>query len=393
MKPQTPLHQDLLPDETIVRSIYRDLPSPEPSAVLDAAILQAARDAVTPTADNKVVALPRRRPWYARPLAAAATIIIGLGMVLEMNMGKKEEAAALQQSAESPMVMDNDTASQPTAPPIPVPAMEQPAAAPAPAEVAKPGKPAPKLDVATTTPAPPTARSSNPAPEARTVEADIVPAPLVAQPSPISESLEKQSAPSKGKQTQSDTPTAGHTANLAPAPLPAAPVEPSMAKQPTPMEPKSPHDDLRKSTDARQPGVAALRERSSRPLAIAGQIWFSATTGLCLTADAYTGSQTGRVLLQTCDAQPNQSWRLKRDGLMYNQAFPTLCLAATSTSVGLQLCGTAPEQKWHRMGTALVTGQSQPMALTANQNQLSLTPFNAENTLQQWGNAHNTLSR
>jgi len=105
------------PDERL-RRLYGTLPREEPPAALDAAVLAAARRAVAPPS------LARR--WGA-PVAVAATLVLVVGVTLEMQREEPGIETSIAPSAPPPAAVPEAAAPQAAAPAEPAPAPKPPA--------------------------------------------------------------------------------------------------------------------------------------------------------------------------------------------------------------------------------------------------------------------------
>jgi hypothetical protein len=191
---------------------YRAADHPEPSPALDVAILDAARRALVP--------VRRRRFAWAVPMATTAVLVLGISLLFTLQRDAPEtlrEAAPLPPQARSE-----------AAPPSPPAALTDTVEQPAPAEPAKPGDTAERLQLERrggAAPAP-TAASAPPA-RATASRESSTPAGAAIEPHPFpTETADvPQPAAAKAAADQAERPEAAATAR---SPAPA--VSPGMAR-------------------------------------------------------------------------------------------------------------------------------------------------------------------
>ena len=179
---------DDIRDEQLSR-LYREAPAAEPRAALDAAILAAARAAVSAVP-------PRRRAWWQSwtlPMSIAASVVVTVTLTLMVQ--QEEERALTEAPAEqrapaavAPEKTDAaDLAARPAPPPA-TPLKQAPSPTPAPREAARPpavSAPVAVPKLAEESPAAPAAaapgvaeKRQQAAPAADVVEMRARPAPL-----------------------------------------------------------------------------------------------------------------------------------------------------------------------------------------------------------------------
>jgi Meckel syndrome type 1 protein len=103
-----------LPGEDELSSLYRKLPSIEPPAALDAAVRQAAVEAVKPA-----VAIRRRARWPVA-LSSAAALVVAAGLAWRMGQmpGKQDELREVAKQHEAQTITAQEpAAAQPMAAP------------------------------------------------------------------------------------------------------------------------------------------------------------------------------------------------------------------------------------------------------------------------------------
>ncbi len=152
--PQDPRKSPLQDDEIALARVLRALPSGEPPAQLDTAILRAATDALSPGRRRPVRGL-RWLPTWAVGTAAAAVLAVGVGIQLRPPLAPQYPAAGVQETspvkpeARERMDIELIEADQAAAPapaaappePRPVTGRPPPPAAPAPALQSAPPPP------------------------------------------------------------------------------------------------------------------------------------------------------------------------------------------------------------------------------------------------------------
>ncbi len=162
---------------------YRDADHPAPSPALDAAILDAARRAVSP---------PPRRRWFAwaAPLATTAVLVLGLSLLFNMQW---EAPETLREAAPPPPQAALD-ATPPASAAAPADSAAKPApAAQAKAPVAAEGPPVAKRGMAEPAPVPmPVSPDRESASQEASALAGAAPAP---RPFPAEVAAVPQSAP------------------------------------------------------------------------------------------------------------------------------------------------------------------------------------------------------
>ena len=184
-QPQDPRKQPLQDDEIALARVLRALPAAEPPASVDAAILRAATDAVSPGRRKPAGGL-RWLPTWAIGTAAAAVLAVGIGVQLRPPLAPEAGPASVSEAvkplpqARERLSVDLVEPDQAIAPP-PASAPPEPRFATRPAPPPAPPKPV-------AAPAPP----SPPAPAAM---AEAFPANVA--PQPREEVAERQSAPSE----------------------------------------------------------------------------------------------------------------------------------------------------------------------------------------------------
>lgn len=87
--PPDPMHDDDLPGEAELKASYARLPQSEPSPALDAAIRQAAAQALRENASPT-----RRRPRWPIALGTAATLVLAAGLAWRMREAPSPSTAA-----------------------------------------------------------------------------------------------------------------------------------------------------------------------------------------------------------------------------------------------------------------------------------------------------------
>lgn len=100
MNPKLP---DEMPDAQALSAAFRALDGAEPPAALDAAIVAAARAAVQAQPGADVVALPQRRPRWRAPLALAATVMLAVGIGLQLRHAADETVPAVRPQSTAPV--------------------------------------------------------------------------------------------------------------------------------------------------------------------------------------------------------------------------------------------------------------------------------------------------
>lgn len=116
---------------------YRALGEEEPPRALDEAVLAAARRAVE-THPAPLVAPTGRRAWFV-PLAAAAVLLLAVGVVLHMQLEQPDlDGARLEARAPRPERQEQRAAPAVPAAPVQAPAAQSPAVEPKSAVASKP---------------------------------------------------------------------------------------------------------------------------------------------------------------------------------------------------------------------------------------------------------------
>ena len=178
--PQDPRKHPLQDDEVALARVLRALPSGEPPASVDDAILRAATDAVSPGRRKPAPGL-RWLPTWAIGTAAAAVLAVGIGIQLRPPLNREAAPASVSETvkplpqARERMSVDLVEPDQAAAPP--------PASAP----------PQPRRAIRTAPPPPPPPPPAiAPAPQAA-AEAEAFPAPA-APPAPPAETADPSAA-------------------------------------------------------------------------------------------------------------------------------------------------------------------------------------------------------
>ena len=182
--PQDPRKHPLQDDEVALARVLRALPSGEPPASVDDAILRAATDAVSPGRRKPAPGL-RWLPTWAIGTAAAAVLAVGIGIQLRPPLNREAAPASVSETvkplpqARERMSVDLVEPDQAAAPP--------PASAP----------PQPRRATRTAPPPPPPPPPAiAPAPQAA-AEAEAFPAPA-APPAPRAETADPSAAEEAG---------------------------------------------------------------------------------------------------------------------------------------------------------------------------------------------------
>ena len=97
-QPQDPRNHPLQDDEVALARVLRALPAGEPPASVDAAILRAATDAVSPGRRKPARGL-RWLPTWAIGTAAAAVLAVGIGLQLRPPLVPEYPAASVEEKA------------------------------------------------------------------------------------------------------------------------------------------------------------------------------------------------------------------------------------------------------------------------------------------------------
>ncbi|MBW8369211.1 MAG: hypothetical protein K0M70_15305 [Arenimonas sp.] len=176
-QPQDPRKQPLQDDEIALARVLRALPSGEPSARVDDAILRAATDAASPGRRKPA----RRLPWlptWAIGTAAAAVLAVGIGTQLRPPLAPETSPASMSEAVK-PMPQARERLSVDLIEPDPSRAPPPASAPPAPRQSTRSAPPPPPRHVQ---PAPP------PAPPAPAAEPQAFPntasiAPAASAPS------------------------------------------------------------------------------------------------------------------------------------------------------------------------------------------------------------------
>lgn len=248
-QPQDPRRHPLQDDEFALARVLRALPTGEPPARVDAAILRAATDAVSQAPRKRAAGL-RWLPTWAVGTAAAAVLAVGIGLQLRPPL-TPEAAPASVSEAVKPLPQarerlsvdliepDRDAAPPPAsappslnrstrpAPPPPPPApASPPAPAPAPEAFPAPMAPAPAADAADAGMAAEAAAAPDAAGEAaarrmRSEESDQ--ARRVHQEAYARRAQAKAAAESQSRQAAASPPPSDQPPALASAPPPAPP--------------------------------------------------------------------------------------------------------------------------------------------------------------------------
>jgi pyruvate/2-oxoglutarate dehydrogenase complex dihydrolipoamide acyltransferase (E2) component len=229
LPPQGPPEPDeKLPGETELAALYHQLPQSEPSPALDAAVLRAAAQALTPDEESPTVLRERRkaerehgdwvhpkpvtsspvasssagggrrRPRWLIPLSSAATLVLAAGLVWHIR--------ELPLATSTPTAMDSAAPAQATA------AASLPRATP----------PAAAMQSAEPAPSPPMEPPKQPPPK-------MVAAPLR---TPTANALRKAAADQSAERASSKAKVTGELRQYAPTPV-AEPAAPPVALQDT----------------------------------------------------------------------------------------------------------------------------------------------------------------
>ena len=173
-QPQDPRKHPLQDDEVALARVLRALPSGEPPASVDDAILRAATDAVSPSRRKPAGGL-RWLPTWAIGTAAAAVLAVGIGLQLRPPLVPDYPAASVEQKAparpEARERMDVDLV-EPEQAPAPPPASTPPSPRQSSSGRPPPPPPAPPAPMAPAAPSP----IPEPMPQAQLAEA-VAPAP------------------------------------------------------------------------------------------------------------------------------------------------------------------------------------------------------------------------
>ena len=170
-QPQDPRKQPLQDDEIALARVLRALPAGEPPASVDAAILRAATDAVSPGRRKPAGGL-RWLPTWAIGTAAAAVLAVGIGVQLRPPLAPEPAAGSVNESVK-PLPQARERLSvdlvEPEAAPAPPPASAPPERRQS-ARVAPPPPPPPPQPQAVQAPAAPPAPAvpAEPFPESST---------------------------------------------------------------------------------------------------------------------------------------------------------------------------------------------------------------------------------
>ncbi|MBB5020324.1 hypothetical protein HNQ59_003643 [Chitinivorax tropicus] len=376
MKPQPPLHQDALPDEPFIRQAYQALPQAEPSTALDAAILQAAQASIDAPSPATVVPLPTKRRWYAIPLATAATVVLGLGMLLEMQSAKKEEAVIHETVAMAPAAdamsraeRSQSTGAMPTPTPLAGDAMK-PSSSPTPAVIDNPMA----------------AEQVSP-PPAKLTTAQAQP------PKPRQESL-TEAAPSAADATDptgaapSQPAAAKPQANIAEQ-APAAPM--ALAKQ-VPAEPLADADSYSRIETPARAAVSSPTHARSAATSPAPMQWQSVSDKRCLAVI------NGQVSLAPCQATPEQLWQPLPGGQLQNVAtqhcLASIMRSATPDRVSLVSCTDTAELRWRITDGHIQEDKRNPFALGVHEKGgVRLSPIEKDSDSQRWLRLPSPISR
>jgi Meckel syndrome type 1 protein len=130
--PPDPMHNDELPGEAELKASFARLPQSEPGPALDAAIRQAAAQALRENASSA-----RRRPRWPIALGTAATLVLAAGLAWRMRESPSPSAAAPSPAAiaaDAQRMREaavQDKAAEPAAATEPVPTMKATTSTPA----------------------------------------------------------------------------------------------------------------------------------------------------------------------------------------------------------------------------------------------------------------------
>jgi hypothetical protein len=181
-QPQDPRKQPLQDDEVALARVLRALPSGEPPASVDDAILRAATDAIAPGRRKPAGGL-RWLPTWAIGTAAAAVLAVGIGLQLRPPLVPDYPAASVEQKTplrpEARERMDVDLV-EPERAPAPPPASTPPSA-----RQSSSGRPPPPPPPSAAPMAPP-APAPVPEPMPQALPAEAAAPALADQPAPES---------------------------------------------------------------------------------------------------------------------------------------------------------------------------------------------------------------